>query len=451
MPGRHSLLWKLVVVLAVFFLLVVSLHVDLGKRVYESMSTLPAATRQVLSEFAQEAEAAWKAGGRAGLDDYLGRLRQREQVWANVVNDERQSLSSTPLTQMEVLRLDFIRSLDWKIGRPGGKAIFYVPFSDGKIRFLIELPARLDPRSSMGAWDFLLQKVLPALLAVLLGVLLYRLFISPLVILRRQANALSAGDLAARVGTTVTSRRDELGDLGRAFDHMAERLQNTVAYQRRLLRDLSHELRTPLSRLRVACDGERDGELLRQRLEREIGIMQRLVENSLELAWLDSERPQFAREPICLAQLWAMLVEDACFETGWSADRLRFEIDGQCLVTANLSSLAQALENLLRNAIRHSPENGVICLRGTREKDAWHLQLCDQGTGVSSGDLEVIFEPFARLDSARPGDGGFGLGLSIARSAIALQGGRLWAENTQGGGLQMHLLLPRAEMEGQNA
>jgi two-component system sensor histidine kinase PfeS len=446
MPGRHSLLWKLLIGLALFCLLVVALHVDLGRRVNESMSTLPASTREVLTGFARQAETIWLSSGSAGLDAYLDELREREQVWVNVVNDHHQSLTSTPLTKAEILRLDFIRSLQWRIGRPDSKPTFYVPFSDSRIRFLMELPRRLDPRRQIPLWNFLLQRALPALLAILLGLLLYRLFIAPLVILRRQANALSAGDLGARVGAPVTVRQDELGDLGRAFDHMAERLQGIVVYQRRLLRDMSHELRTPLTRLRVACEGEVDAELLRRRLEREITIMQRLVENSLELAWLDSERPQFEPEPILLAQLWAVLVEDACFETGWSLERLRFEVDEACLVTANLSSLAQALENLLRNAIRHSPEGGTVCLRGTREKNAWHLQLCDQGAGVRSEDLDIIFEPFARLDSARPGDGGFGLGLSIARSAIVLLGGRLWAENAPGGGLQMHLLLPAGDI-----
>ena len=446
MPGWHSLLWKLVVSLALFCLLVVSLNVDLGKRDYDSMSTLSNSSRETLTEFAREAEAAWRRDGMAGLDAYLADLREREQVWANVVNDDHQSLTSVALTDAEIKRLDFIRSLDWKVGRPGGRPTFFVPFSDERIRLLMELPPRLDPRYYSALWDFLLQKVLPAALAIILGVLLYRLFISPLVILRRQANALSSGDLSARVGAPVVTRKDELGELGRAFDHMAERLQGTVVYQRRLLRDLSHELRTPLSRLSVACEGEDDPLALRQRLEREIGIMQRLVENSLELAWLDSERPQLAREPIRLAQLWAMLAEDACFETGWSAERLRFEVDEDCLVAANLTGLAQALENLLRNAIRHSPEGGVVRLCGVREKDAWHLQLSDEGAGVRSGDLQIIFEPFARLDSARPGDGGFGLGLSIARSSIALQGGQLWAESPPGKGLHMHLLLPAAEL-----
>lgn len=255
LPNRHSLLWKLIGLLAVLCLLVVSLQVDVSQRIQEATARLPAPTRQILTDYAQQAEAAWRERGAAGVDEFLNTLRAREQVWAVVVDDHH-SLSSQALTTLERRKLDFVRRIDWPVGRPGGRPTFYIPFSDGQSRLVMELPLHLDPRKDNGRWNILLQHVLPASLALLFGVLLYRVLISPLVILRRQANALSAGDLASRVGAQVTRRRDELGELARAFDHMAERLESTVVLQRRLLRDLSHELRTPLSRLRVA--GERE-------------------------------------------------------------------------------------------------------------------------------------------------------------------------------------------------
>ena len=99
------------------------------------------------------------------------------------------------------------------------------------------------------------------------------------------------------------------------------------------------------------------------------------------------------------------------------------------------------MENILRNAIRHSPPDGTVSLSGQREGDQWHLWIDDQGGGVAPEELERIFAPFIRLDGSRPGDGGFGLGLSIARNALRLQGGSLWAENV-GQGLRVHLRLP---------
>jgi two-component system sensor histidine kinase PfeS len=109
-------------------------------------------------------------------------------------------------------------------------------------------------------------------------------------------------------------------------------------------------------------------------------------------------------------------------------------------VRGHLNTLAQAVENMLRNAIRHSPEGGIVLLGGRRDGKYWHLWLEDQGGGVAEADLERIFLPFTRLDGSRPGDGGFGLGLSIARNAVQRQGGQLWAENT-GSGLRMNMRL----------
>ena len=115
-------------------------------------------------------------------------------------------------------------------------------------------------------------------------------------------------------------------------------------------------------------------------------------------------------------------------------------MDADCWVRGNLNALAQALENILRNAIRHSPPDGTVRLDGRRDGEYWHLWLEDQGGGIDEQDLERIFAPFTRLDGSRPGDGGFGLGLSIARNAVQRQHGSLWAENT-GGGLRVHLRL----------
>jgi two-component system sensor histidine kinase PfeS len=113
----------------------------------------------------------------------------------------------------------------------------------------------------------------------------------------------------------------------------------------------------------------------------------------------------------------------------------------ECRVQVHLDSVAQALENLLRNAIRFSPSGGKITLSGWREDGFWHLCLQDEGPGVETQDLERIFLPYQRL-SASIGEG-FGLGLAIARRAIELQHGRLWASNGEPG-LIMHVTLPVA-------
>lgn len=446
LPGRHSLLWRLAGALALFLLLLVSLYVDVGRVLVEATSYLSDSTKQTLKDYAQEAETAWREEGAPGVDAFLQRLHEREQLhqpeplWAIVVDEHKGSLSSRALTFEESQRLDFVRKLDFPVGRPGSTPTFYVPFSDGQARLVMELPQRLSPRRYNDLWELLLQRVLPAVLAIALAFLLYRLLIAPLAILRRQATALSAGDLSARLGLQVTRRQDELGELARTFDHMAERLEGTVAFQRQLLRDLSHELRTPLSRLRVAGESEQDVDALRQRLAREVEEMEKLVGDALELVWLDTERPKLPSEEVDIVRLWDVLRENAGFETGWPVERMPCELPADCRVRGNLNGLAQALENILRNAIRHSPDDGVVRLAGRREGGQWLLWIEDQGPGVDADELERIFQPFTRLNDARPGGGGFGLGLSIARSMVSLQGGELWAENLASGlRLNLHL------------
>lgn len=234
-----------------------------------------------------------------------------------------------------------------------------------------------------------------------------------------------------------------MGELARAYEHMAERLRLSLQQQRQLLRTLSHELRTPLARLKIAGESALTQLQLEQRLARETEDMQRLIDDSLNLAWLDTEQPRLTAENVVVASVWEALAQDAHFETGWPLDALICELHSDCQVHVHLNSFAQALENVLRNAIRHSPEHGVVRLFGRRHGSHWELVMEDEGSGVAEADLERIFEPYLRLDGTS--GSGFGLGLSIARRAIELQGGQLWAGRGKRG-LRMNLRLPAANV-----
>ena len=443
-PGKHSVFWKLACLLVAFCLLMIWLSWSWGRYMDKRTGFLSELAHTTLVRYAGEAERAWDTGQQAGVDQWLAQMGPREPGWIGVIGQDLQALSSYPLSDRESQRMTFLRGLDWpvshnKTARPWIKVPFPKDPSAGYL--VIELPQRFMPGRSQLIWRIVTNGLIPGLFTLLLCVGLYRLLIVPLNHLRQQANAWRADQLGARLSSQTTSRQDELGDLGRAFDQMSERLQSTVNQQQQLLRDLSHELRTPLSRLRVACDSEQDLQALRERLSREVDGMQRLVEDTLQLAWLDAERGPLPVEDIQIQALWEMLTENARFESGWPESRLPCFVTADCWVQGHLNSLAQALENILRNAIRHSPAQGTVSLNGRREGEEWHLWLDDQGGGVAPEELERIFAPFTRLDGSRPGDGGFGLGLSIARNALRLQGGSLWAENV-GQGLRVHIRLP---------
>ncbi|MCG8295355.1 histidine kinase sensor domain-containing protein [Pseudomonas entomophila] len=436
MLDRYSLFWKLAILLVGFCLLMIGLSYTWGRHMETQNAFLSEPARQLLRGYAGEAEQAWRAGGRDGVDRWLAGMRQREETWVGVLDGDLQPLGSAALSGGEVQHLTRLRGVDWPMSRRTiGQPWLRLPFPQAPEQgmLVIELPERFSPGQYRLFWRVITNGIMPGLFTLLLCVGLYRMLIVPLNQLREQANAWRADQLSARLDPRTTQRQDELGELARAFDQMAERLQGTVALQQQLLRDLSHEMRTPLSRLRVACDGETDLQRLRERLHREVDGMQQLVEDTLQLAWQDAERAPMNLEPIQLQALWEMLSENACYESGWARERLRCELPDDCWVQGNLNHLAQALENMLRNAIRHSPAGGVVRLSGRREGGYWRLDLEDEGGGVAEADLERIFAPFSRLDGSRPGDGGFGLGLSIARSAIQRQGGRVWAVNGERG------------------
>lgn len=436
LPNRHSLFWKLSGLLIGFCLLMIWLSGSWGRYLETQNAFLDVEARLTLATYADDAEHAWQRGGRPGVDAWLAQLHAREPGWAGVVGPDLGSLGSRPFTADEMQRMTFLRGLDWPMSRRARSAPWLkvsFPHAPGTGMLVIELPQRFIPGRHMVFWQLLTNGVIPALLTLLLCVGLYRMLVRPLNLLREQAKAWRAEQLGTRLPPEVARREDELGELGRAFDQMSERLQSTVQVQQQLLRDLSHELRTPLSRLRVACETEHELDAMRQRLSREVDGMQRLVEDTLQLAWLDTERSPMTLEPIQVQALWEMIVEDACFESGWPLDQLECRVDARCWVQGHLNSLAQALENIVRNAIRHSPPGGRVILAGTFSAGHWHLWLEDEGGGVAHGDLERIFAPFTRLDGSRPGDGGFGLGLSIARNALLRQGAVLWAENGERG------------------
>ncbi|WP_263145071.1 sensor histidine kinase [Pseudomonas sp. RIT-PI-AD] len=447
MHRRHPLLWKLALLQVCFCLVLVWLVWGWGMQVERSTYFLDEADRSVLAGYAAEAEHVAATRDAEAVERWRQALQRREHTWVGVLDEHLRSLGTQPLSAEDIGHLTFMRKLSWPMSKRLEDELPYVsiafPEHPQNGRLVLQLPERLLP-PGLTPWTHLFTHgVVPVLLALGLGLALYRHLVVPLTELRDRADALRAGDLAPLAGGSVARRRDELGELARAYEHMAERLRQSLHQQRQLLRTLSHEIRTPLARLKIASESGLSQQDLERRLGREIEEMQRLVDDSLNLAWLDAEKPRLLAENLVVASVWEALAQDAHFESGWPLEALICELGSDCEVHVHLDSFAQALENVLRNAIRHSPEQGIIRLSGERVGDDWLLTVEDSGPGVAEADLERIFEPFLRLDGA-PGTG-FGLGLSIARRAIELQGGQLWASRGERG-LRMNLRLPAANV-----
>jgi two-component system, OmpR family, sensor histidine kinase CpxA len=284
--------------------------------------------------------------------------------------------------------------------------------------------------------------------------LLARYLTSPVVRLRAATQRLAAGDLSARAGGLAARRHDEMAQLVRDFDTMAERLEATVNAQARLLTDISHELRSPLARLNVASAlaHQRAGVEAYSALERidlEAERLNELIGGLLTIARLDSGTDTRQKSPILLGEMIEGIAADADFEAQGRNCRVESAIKEDCLVVGAPVLLHSAIENVVRNAARYTREGTSVrillerCQGGSGPEAI--IRIVDSGPGVPEEELGKLFRPFYRIDDARGRQtGGVGLGLAISERAIRLHGGTIKASNRPEGGLQVEIRLPAA-------
>ncbi len=278
---------------------------------------------------------------------------------------------------------------------------------------------------------------------------LSRYLTTPLIRLRKASRELAGGDLSARVGPVLEKRADEFADLARDFDLMAERIETLVQSQRRLLQDISHELRSPLARLNVSLELARkqsgpDAGSSLDRIEREAERMDQLIGQLLSLTRLEGDADLIVREPVDLAALLSEVCADADFEASNRHRRVRVSHSDPCVVTGSSELLRSAVENVIRNAVRYTPEKTEVEVKQLlQENSRVAILVRDQGPGVPEEALPQLFRPFYRVGDARDREsGGIGLGLSIAERMVRLHGGTIAASNQPTGGLLIEISLP---------
>jgi signal transduction histidine kinase len=233
---------------------------------------------------------------------------------------------------------------------------------------------------------------------------------------------------------------------------MAGRIETLVGAQTRLLRDISHELRSPLARLSVALDLARKragaaAEGYLDRIEREANRLNEMIGQLLALSRLESNGNGLRSETFDLAALVREVAADADFEAQARNCSVVVEECDPCVTKGTRQLLQSAVENVVRNAVRYTPEGTAvkISLRCRREEGGGEavITVKDVGAGVPEESLKEIFRPFYRLDSSRTREtGGTGLGLAITERAVRLHGGIVKAENLKDGGFRIELRLP---------
>ncbi|HJV50222.1 MAG TPA: ATP-binding protein [Noviherbaspirillum sp.] len=327
-------------------------------------------------------------------------------------------------------------------GADGMRYLLFVPWTDRSF-------GHGGPRPPRDTWHFPLVPMLFTMLACVVSALLLAwYFAKPIRSLRAAFDAAASGDLDARIAPAMGTRRDELAELGRDFDRMASRLHMLVDGQRRLLHDVSHELRSPLARLQAAIGLARQRperiDTSLERIERESVRMDRLVGELLTLSRLEAGVVGAIGERVNIGELAADIVDDARFEAEHEGKTVELADCGRAVVAGYAELLHSAIENVVRNAIKHTVKGSSVSVAVDADTAAgWaHVVVRDMGPGVPEDELDKIFRPFFR--SIRPGKNteGYGLGLAIAKRVIEAHQGSISASNLDTGGLCVAISLP---------
>ena len=286
-----------------------------------------------------------------------------------------------------------------------------------------------------------------ALVALVLGSVLFFQIVSPVQQITSAAQKIAAGDLSQRI---PTQSQDEIGTLANSFNQMADSLAKHEELRRNLIADVAHELRTPLTVIQGNLEAMLDGVLPASpqeiaTLRDETALLARLVSDLRLLSLAEAGQLKLERVEIDPTELIAQAVEPFRLQAQSSQIELTLEIASNLpFINVDADRIAQVIRNLLNNALRHTPAGGRITLTCRKETTQSLLfTVSDTGEGISADDLPFVFDRFYRADKSRSrASGGSGIGLAIAKQLVEAHGGKVWAESQPGRGAIFGFTLP---------
>ena len=284
---------------------------------------------------------------------------------------------------------------------------------------------------------------------VLLVILLSRRMLRSIGSLTAAAKDLGDGDLSSRVDV---KGNDEIAELGRTFNSMADALEESEPQRRRVVSDVAHELRTPLANIQGHIEAMQDGLLERddgslETVHQQALYLNRLVDDLRLLAETEARELRLEIEPTSVAEIVERVTTSFQPRAEIESVQLDAEIE-ETLLTLNLDRvrIEQVLSNLVDNAIRHTPSGGRVVVAASQNMGSVRVEVTDTGPGIPSDALGHVFDRLYRVDPSRErGTGSSGLGLTIARQLVEAHGGRIWVESEVGVGSRFGFDLPLAE------
>lgn len=446
-PFRSPLFWRLLVSVCIANVLVLML----GGLLTRSFIAFSAQQDFDWPALAQAADRAYEKGGSDGLDAWV--RQQREQgVDATLYEN------GVPLRDIRLPPTVRHALPDWLASGhdvalnpwPGFYiAVQNITGDDGHVRKLVAVSSsrsRIPPRTRekilLGV-----QLGLSLLMIAIIGWWVARSVSRPVEAMRAATRKMATGEFATRVDQRWSGKHDELGELARDFNAMAERIEHLVAHDRGVLQDLSHELRSPLARLHLILDlaqhsaDPNEAASHFERAEREIARMDRMTAEMLALSRLEGGLPGMVRESVDLISLVKDRVAAATIDAQARGIVLQLADDGPMVVQGSAILLERALDNVIANAIKFSPPHSVVEIDVSHRQPCAELRIRDRGPGVPEDELELLFRPFFRGTNAAQA-GGHGLGLAIVQRVLQTHGGDVAARNLADGGLEIMMRLP---------
>lgn len=391
----------------------------------------------------------YKNEGPKGLQEYLSRLEQRRRVNRIAFYDGKGNL----LAGREIAGTGELLKRAYSTGKAEFEreekvtlAAIKAKADDGsEFVYVVEINRFRPP-------TFFTPRLLFQILAVVLvgGLVCYalaRYLTIPITKLRGAAQLLAEGNFETRVSDKIGNRRDEVALLAKDFDEMAGRIEILINSEKRLTQDISHELRSPLARINVALELARSKSNpetlpMLDRLESESKRLNNLISELLTISKLETGSVAFEMFEINLTKLVTEIVSDAHFEATALSRGVELTGADRVSVKGNEPLLRRAIENVLRNATRYTPEGTNVNVSLKSDLHVATLEIRDFGSGVPEEELDKLFRPFYRLSESRDRkSGGVGLGLAIAERAVNSHDGSIAAVNT-GKGLSVTITLP---------
>jgi signal transduction histidine kinase len=403
-------------------------------------------------KFLSDAVDAYQSGGVPKLHDYVRSLRDTQHVHAVLYRDGVNLVGHQLPPWFAEVAEGKRRTADTFFGRLSPHIQLLrasmTGFDGAKYVLVTELPpgqtALFGPNGIPG-----LGISIAVVSSGLVCYFLAQFLTSPIVRLRKATQKLATGDLSARAGGSARGG-DEISQLVRDFDLMAEKIEKLVNAQSRLLKDISHELRSPLARLSVALELARqrsgpEAASVLDRISLESERMNELIGNLTTIARIESGTGSLRKAPIQLEELVNEIARDAAFEAQSRNCHVECEILDELPVLGDPALLRSAIENVVRNATRYTREGTTVKVRAEKAPSGTEviISVGDSGPGVPDGELDKIFRPFYRIDDARGrATGGVGLGLAITEQAVRLHAGSVRASNLPEGGLLVEIRIP---------